>query len=596
MEEFLTNMKRTKMCGEFRATDIGKHVTAMGFVAKYRNLGSIQFVDLRDRTGILQLSFVQSDYPDVYEKSTRIRNEFVIAISGTVQPRGERNVNKALPTGEIEVIVDELRIISEADTTPFAVSELANVGETLRLKYRYLDLRRPTLQSYLITRAKITEVTNNYMSKHGFLNIETPFLGKSTPEGARDYLVPSRVHPGTFYALPQSPQIYKQLLMISGFDRYYQIARCFRDEDLRANRQPEFTQIDIEMSYVDKITDVMYMAEGLIREIFKEIKGIKLPRHFRQMKWKDAMNRYGSDKPDTRFGLELNDVTKLVKGSDFTVFENATKRGYSVRAINAKGLAHITRKEIDSYQDVVREYGAKGLAYIAIKPEGISSPIQKFFTADKFNALIEALGGETGDILFFVADKDKTVYDALGALRLAIAKKHGLIDESVYDILWVTEFPLYEYDEEEHRLVAMHHPFTSPMTEDLKYIDKNPLKVRAKAYDLVINGQEAGGGSIRIHSRDVQKKMFEKIGLSDKDINERFGFFVEAFRYGVPPHGGLAFGLDRLVMLLTGTDNIKDVIAFPKNQSAVGLMEDAPSEVEPKQLRELSIKIDGENV
>lgn len=592
MEEFLTNMKRTKMCGEFRATDIGKHVTAMGFVAKYRNLGSIQFVDLRDRTGILQLSFVQSDYPEVYEKSTRIRNEFVIAVSGTVQPRGERNINKSLPTGEIEVIVDELRIISEADTTPFAVSELASVGENLRLKYRYLDLRRPTLQNYLMTRAKITEVTNEYMSKHSFLNIETPFLGKSTPEGARDYLVPSRVHPGSFYALPQSPQLYKQLLMISGFDRYYQIARCFRDEDLRANRQPEFTQIDIEMSYVDKITDVMYMAEGLIREIFKEVKGMKLPRHFRQMKWKDAMDRYGSDKPDTRFGLELHNVTKLVKGCGFGVFQNATKRGYSVRAINAKGMASMTRKEIDSYQDVVREYGAKGLAYIALKPEGISSPIQKFFEPEQFSALIEALGGETGDILFFVADKDKTVYGALGALRLAIAKKHGLIDESVYDILWVTEFPLYEYDEEEKRLVAMHHPFTSPMTEDLKYIDTKPLKVRAKAYDLVINGQEAGGGSIRIHSRDVQKKMFEKIGLSDKDINERFGFFVEAFRYGVPPHGGLAFGLDRLVMLLTGTDNIKDVIAFPKNQSAVGLMEDAPAEVEPKQLIELSIKVD----
>lgn len=595
MEEFLTNMKRTKMCGEFRSSDIGKHITAMGFVAKYRNLGSIQFVDLRDRTGILQLSFVQSDYPEVYEKSTRIRNEFVIAVSGTVQPRGERNINKSLPTGEIEVIVDELRIISEADTTPFAVSELANVGETLRLKYRYLDLRRPTLQNYLMTRAKITDVTNQYMSKHGFLNIETPFLGKSTPEGARDYLVPSRVHPGSFYALPQSPQLYKQLLMISGFDRYYQIARCFRDEDLRANRQPEFTQIDIEMSYVDKITDVMYMAEGLIREIFKEVKGIKLPRHFRQMKWKDAMDRYGSDKPDTRFGLELHNVTKLVKGCGFGVFTNATKRGYSVRAINAKGMAGITRKEIDSYQDVVREYGAKGLAYIALKPEGISSPIQKFFAPEQFSALVEALGGETGDILFFVADKDKTVYDALGALRLAIAKKHGLIDESVYDILWVTEFPLYEYDEEEKRLVAMHHPFTSPMTEDLKYIDTKPLKVRAKAYDLVINGQEAGGGSIRIHSREIQKKMFEKIGLSDKDINERFGFFVEAFRYGVPPHGGLAFGLDRLVMLLTGTDNIKDVIAFPKNQSAVGLMEDAPAEVEPKQLTELSIKVDGEN-
>ncbi len=590
MAEFLSNLKRTKMCGEFRSSDIGKKITAYGFVAKYRNLGSIQFVDLRDRTGILQLSFVQADHPEVYEKSTRIRNEFVIAIVGTVQPRGEKNINKNLPTGEVEVIVEELRILSEADTPPFAISDLANVGETLRYKYRYLDLRRNSLQYYLITRAKLAQVVNNYLSKHGFLNIETPILGKSTPEGARDYLVPSRVHPSNFYALPQSPQLYKQLLMISGFDRYYQIAKCFRDEDLRANRQPEFTQIDIEMSYVDKITDVMYEVEGLVREIFKEIKGIKLPRHFRQLKYKDAMNRFGSDKPDTRFGLELQDVTKLVKGCGFSVFENATKRGYSVRAINAKGLSKMTRKEIDSYQEVVREYGAKGLAYISIKEEGITSPIQKFFTAEKFSELINKVGGEKGDIIFFVADKDKVVYDSLGALRLAIAKKNNLIDESIYDILWVTDFPLYEYDEEEKRLVAMHHPFTSPKNEHLKYLDKSPLKVCAKAYDLVINGQEAGGGSIRINDRAIQRKMFEMISLTEQDINERFGYFVEAFNYGVPPHGGLALGFDRMVMLLTGTENIKDVIAFPKNQSAIGLMEDCPSTVEQKQLNELGIK------
>lgn len=590
MAEFLSNLKRTKMCGEFRASDIGKKVTAYGFVAKYRNLGSIQFVDLRDRTGILQLSFVEAEHPEVYAKSTKIRNEYVIAIVGTVQPRGEKNINRNLPTGEIEVIVEELRILSEADTPPFAISDLANVGETLRYKYRYLDLRRNSLQYYLITRAKLAQVVNNYLSKHGFLNIETPILGKSTPEGARDYLVPSRVHPSNFYALPQSPQLYKQLLMISGFDRYYQIAKCFRDEDLRANRQPEFTQIDIEMSYVDKITDVMYEVEGLVREIFKEIKGIKLPRHFRQLKYKDAMERFGSDKPDTRFGLELQDVTKLVKGCGFSVFENATKRGFSVRAINAKGLSKMTRKEIDAYQEVVREYGAKGLAYISIKPEGISSPIQKFFTQEKFQELIAKLGGETGDILFFVADKDKVVFDALGALRLAIAKKNNMIDESTYDILWVTDFPLYEYDEEEKRLVAMHHPFTSPKNEHLKYLDTKPLKVCAKAYDLVINGQEAGGGSIRINNREIQRKMFEMISLTEQDINERFGYFVEAFNYGVPPHGGLALGFDRMVMLLTGTDNIKDVIAFPKNQSAIGLMEDCPSIVEEKQLNELGIK------
>lgn len=590
MAEFLSNLKRTKMCGEFRASDIGKKVTAYGFVAKYRNLGSIQFVDLRDRTGILQLSFVEAEHPEVYAKSTKIRNEYVIAIVGTVQPRGEKNINRNLPTGEIEVIVEELRILSEADTPPFAISDLANVGETLRYKYRYLDLRRNSLQYYLITRAKLAQVVNNYLSKHGFLNIETPILGKSTPEGARDYLVPSRVHPSNFYALPQSPQLYKQLLMISGFDRYYQIAKCFRDEDLRANRQPEFTQIDIEMSYVDKITDVMYEVEGLVREIFKEIKGIKLPRHFRQLKYKDAMERFGSDKPDTRFGLELQDVTKLVKGCGFSVFENATKRGFSVRAINAKGLSKMTRKEIDAYQEVVREYGAKGLAYISIKPEGISSPIQKFFTQEKFQELIAKLGGETGDILFFVADKDKVVFDALGALRLAIAKKNNMIDESTYDILWVTDFPLYEYDEEEKRLVAMHHPFTSPKNEHLKYLDTKPLKVCAKAYDLVINGQEAGGGSIRINNREIQRKMFEMISLTEQDINERFGYFVEAFNYGVPPHGGLALGFDRMVMLLTGTDNIKDVIAFPKNQSAIGVMEDCPSIVEEKQLNELGIK------
>lgn len=591
MEEFLGNLKRTKMCGEFSKADIGKKVTAMGFVAKYRNLGSLQFVDLRDRTGILQLSFVESDYPEVFKKSTAIRNEYVIAVQGTIAPRGEKNINKNIATGEVELIVSELKILSEADTTPFNVVDDVKANEQLRLKHRYLDLRRPTLQNIFITRDKIMRTTNAYMAKQGFLNIETPFLGKSTPEGARDYLVPSRVHPGNFYALPQSPQLYKQLLMISGFDRYYQIARCFRDEDLRANRQPEFTQIDIEMSYVDKIDDVMKIAEGLIREIFKETIGLKLPKKFRRITYKEAMERYGSDKPDTRFGLELNNITKLVKGCDFSVFAANTKKGHSVRGINAKGMAKFTRKEIDALQEVCREYGAKGMAYISIKPEGITSPIAKFFSQEKLNEIITAMGGEVGDLLLFVADKDKVVFDALGALRLAIAKKEKLYDEKEFDILWVTYFPLYEYDEEEKRLVAMHHPFTSPVMEDMKYLDKKPLKMRAKAYDIVINGQEAGGGSIRIHSRDVQKKMFEKIGLSSEDINEKFGFFVEAFKYGVPPHGGLAFGLDRLVMLLTGTDNIKDVIAFPKNQNATGVMEDAPNVVEQKQLDELALII-----
>lgn len=592
MEEFLGNLKRTKMCGEFSKADIGKKVTAMGFVAKYRNLGSLQFVDLRDRTGILQLSFVESDYPEVFKKSTAIRNEYVIAVQGTIAPRGEKNINKNIATGEVELIVSELKILSEADTTPFNVVDDVKANEQLRLKHRYLDLRRPTLQNIFITRDKIIRTTSAYMAKQGFLNIETPFLGKSTPEGARDYLVPSRVHPGNFYALPQSPQLYKQLLMISGFDRYYQIARCFRDEDLRANRQPEFTQIDIEMSYVDKIDDVMKIAEGLIREIFKETIGLKLPKKFRRITYKEAIERYGSDKPDTRFGLELNNITKIVKGCDFSVFASNTQKGHSVRGINAKGMAKFTRKEIDALQEVCREYGAKGMAYISIKPEGITSPIAKFFSQEKLNEIITAMGGEVGDLLLFVADKDKVVFDALGALRLAIAKKEKLYDEKEFDILWVTYFPLYEYDEEEKRLVAMHHPFTSPVMEDMKYLDKKPLKMRAKAYDIVINGQEAGGGSIRIHSREVQKKMFEKIGLSNEDINEKFGFFVEAFKYGVPPHGGLAFGLDRLVMLLTGTDNIKDVIAFPKNQNATGVMEDAPNVVEQKQLDELALIID----
>lgn len=585
--------KRTKMCGEFTVSDVGKHVTVYGFVAKYRNLGSIIFVDLRDRTGILQLNFDSGKSAELFDEAAVIRNEYVIKATGTVRRRGEKNVNPNMATGEIELEADAIEILSSAETPPFAISDLANVGENLRLKYRYLDLRRPALQNILVTRAKIVATTYQYLSKHGFMNIETPFLGKSTPEGARDYLVPSRVHPGTFYALPQSPQLYKQLLMIAGFDRYFQVVKCFRDEDLRANRQPEFTQIDLEMSYAEKPDDVMKEAEGLIREIFKNTLGMTLPGKFRRMKYAEAMSRFGSDKPDTRFGLEIHDVTKLVKKCGFSVFENATKRGMSVRAINAKGFASMTRKEIDSMQEVVREYGAKGLAYIAVKEDGITSPIKKFFADETFNALIDAMNGEKGDIIFFVADKDKTVFAALGALRLHIAKKYGLIDESVYDILWITDFPLYEYDEEEHRLNAMHHPFTSPVHADLKYLDKNPLKVRAMAYDLVINGQEAGGGSIRIHTPSLQRKMFEKISLTEQDINERFGFFVEAFNYGVPPHGGLAFGLDRLTMLITKTDNIKDVIAFPKNQSAVGLMEDCPSQVEQKQLDELEIAVGG---
>ncbi len=592
MAEFLNGLNRTKMCGEFSAKDIGKKAVVMGFVAKYRNLGMIQFVDLRDRTGIVQLCFSSEEFPGAFSKSTQIRNEFVLAAKGRVRPRGEKNINPALATGEVEILIEELKILSEAETPPFNIVDDVKVSEQLRLKYRYLDLRRPSLQRILAARAQVVSATINYMTKKGYLYVETPFLGKSTPEGARDYLVPSRTFPSKFYALPQSPQLYKQLLMISGCDKYFQISKCFRDEDLRANRQPEFTQIDIEKSYVDSIDDVMKDAEGLIRELFKKVAGVTIPRKIRRLKYAEAIERFGSDKPDTRFGLELIDVTNVVKDSGFAVFDNSTKRGMSVRAINAKGLSCLTRKEIDAYQEVVREYGAKGLAYISIKPEGISSPIAKFLNEAMLKEIIAAVGGETGDIIFFVADKNSVVFDALGALRLAIAKKENLIDESVYDILWVTHFPLFEFDEEEKRLTAKHHPFTSPLNEHIKYIEKRPLKARAKAYDLVINGQEAGGGSIRIHSRDVQERMFRAIGLSEKDINERFGFFVEAFRYGVPPHGGIAFGLDRLVMILTGTDNIKDVIAFPKNQNAACVMTEAPSEVEDNQLAELKIKID----
>ena len=591
MEELINNLKRTKYCAEFNTKDIGKQVTLMGFVAKYRNLGSLQFIDLRDRTGIIQISFDEAINADLFKKSTVIRNEYVIAVVGKVIPRGEKNINPDIPTGEIEVQAQELKILSQAEVTPFNIVDDSNTNDALRLKYRYLDLRRLPMQKRFIMRDKIVQSTRRHMAKQGFMDIETPFLGKSTPEGARDYLVPSRVHNGKFYALPQSPQLYKQLLMISGFDRYYQIARCFRDEDLRANRQPEFSQIDIEMSYVDNINDVLNVAEGLIKAIFKDTLNITFKGRFRRLKYKDAMAKYGSDKPDTRFGLELCNISRLVKGCDFGAFNKAARqRNYSVRGINAKGLAdNFTRKKIDQMQSFIKDYGAKGLAYIIIKENEISSPIKKFFSDEKLNEIIKAMDGKAGDILFFVADKDKIVFDSLGALRLNIAKEFRLFDDSKYDILWVVDFPLFDYDEEEKRLVAMHHPFTSPKNEDILILDKSPLKTKAKAYDLVINGEEAGGGSIRIHQRAVQQKMFEMIGLSEKDINERFGFFVEAFKYGVPPHGGIAFGLDRLTMLITKTDNIKDVIAFPKVQNASCLLQDAPSVVEDNQLKDLGL-------
>lgn len=597
MSEFLGQMKRTDYCGEVTTSQIGQELTVMGWAAKRRDLGGLIFIDLRDRTGIVQVVFDASvATKESFAKAESIRSEYVLAVRGKLRSRGDDAINPKMPTGEVELVAEEMRVLSDADTPPFVIEDNSAANEAIRLKYRYLDLRNASYQERLKLRSKVCNVVRNYLIDNNFLEIETPFLGKSTPEGARDYLVPSRVHPGEFYALPQSPQLYKQLLMISGFDRYFQIARCFRDEDLRANRQPEFTQIDMEMSFVDDEEDVMGIAEGLVRKVFKDCIGYDLPEKIRRMTYAEAMSRFGSDKPDTRFGLELQDVSDLVKNCAFQVFTSAIKNGGSVRMINAKGFyksadAILSRRDVDALGEFVKTYRARGLAWIAVKDEGLQSSITKFMDEATINAILERANAEVGDIIFFVADKNDVVFAALGALRLHLAEIAGLIDDSYYDILWVTEFPMLEWSEEEKRCVAVHHPFTSPKTEDLPLLDTEPLKVRAKAYDLVINGQEAGGGSIRIHSREIQKKMFNVLGFTDEQIEERFGFFIGAFNYGTPPHGGLAFGLDRLIMLLSKTDNIKDVIAFPKVQNASDLMTDAPSPVEPKQLKELSIKI-----
>ena len=591
MVDFLNGAKRTKMCGEYRASDIGSRVTVMGFVAKYRNLGNLMFIDVRDRTGIVQVAFDDNVDKTVFEKATTVRNEFVVCASGVVRSRGG-NVNANMPTGEIEILADELKILSEAETTPFVIAENAKVGETLRLKYRYLDLRRPSLQNILVTRDKVTRLLRNYLSDNGFLEIETPFLGKSTPEGARDYLVPSRIHHGEFYALPQSPQIYKQLLMIAGMDRYYQIARCFRDEDLRANRQPEFSQVDLEMSYVENSEDVMEIAEGAIKKVFTECCGLEFDKPFRRIPYEEAMRRWGSDKPDTRYDLEIHDLADAVKGSGFSVFENALSAGGSVRGINAKGLCKsMTRKDVDACADYAKSCGAKGLAYAMLKEDGsVTSSFFKFLSEDQIKAVCEALDAEKGDVIFVVADASyMTTVTTLGSLRCYLAEKYSLYDKSVFDFLWVVDFPLLEYSEEEGRYVAVHHPFTAAKPEDVPLLDTDPLKVRSNAYDIVINGQEAGGGSIRIHDPRMQEKIFSLLGLTKEEIEAKFGFFVEAFRYGAPPHGGLAFGLDRLVMIVCGTDNIKDVIAFPKVQNASCLMTGAPSGVDGKQLDELAI-------
>ena len=591
MAESMSGMKRTHRCAELSKAQVGQTVTVMGWVQKSRNKGGVVFVDLRDRSGILQIIFEENKCgTEIFEKAGKLRSEFVIAVTGQVCERAGA-VNKNLATGEIEVIAEQLRILSESETPPFHIEENSKTKEELRLKYRYLDLRRPDIQKNIMMRSRACAVIRNFLTEEGFLEIETPMLTKSTPEGARDYLVPSRVHPGSFYALPQSPQLFKQLLMVSGYDRYFQLARCFRDEDLRADRQPEFTQVDMELSFVD-VDDVIDVNERLLARLFKEIIGVDVPLPIQRMTWQEAMDRFGSDKPDTRFGMELNDVTDVVRDCEFAVFKNAIADGGSVRGINAKGQGTMPRKKIDALVAFVKDYGAKGLAYIAIQPDGsIKSSFAKFMKDEEMKALIAAMQGEPGDLLLFAADKNKIVYASLGALRLELADKMGLLDKNQYNFLWVTEFPLLEWSDEENRFQAMHHPFTMPMEEELQYIDTDPGRVRAKAYDIVLNGTEIGGGSVRIHQDDIQEKMFEALGFTKERAHEQFGFLLDAFKYGVPPHAGLAYGLDRLIMLMAKVDSIRDVIAFPKVKDASCLLTNAPDTVDEKQLEELGIRV-----
>lgn len=583
-------LKRTAKCTELTLDDVGSKQVLCGWVNRRRNLGNLIFITLRDISGIIQLVFDGGADPELFEKAGQLRSEYVIAVKGTLEARTADMVNPNMKTGAIELKAEELEILSRSQTPPFEIEESAKVSDALRLKYRYLDLRRPELQQNIIMKHKVSQLVYEYLSTNGFLNIETPMLTKSTPEGARDYLVPSRIHKGKFYALPQSPQLFKQLLMISGYDRYFQLARCFRDEDLRADRQPEFTQIDMEMSFVD-MEDVMTLNEGLLKHIFKNTLGIDIKTPFLRMKYSEAMERYGSDKPDTRFGLELCNVSDIVKDCGFKVFTDAVAGGGTVRAINAKG-ASFSRKELDALGEFVKTYNAKGLAWINIGDE-IKSSFTKFLAPEVTEALIERLGGEKGDALLFVADvKPSVVFTALSALRIECGKKLNLIDSKKFNFLWVTEFPMFEYSEEEGRLVAMHHPFTAPLDEDLQYLETEPERVHAKAYDIVLNGTEIGGGSIRIHTTEVQERMLEALKFTKEDAWERFGFLLEALKYGAPPHGGLAYGLDRLVMHITGGDNIRDCIAFPKVQNASDLMSGAPDFVEDKQLKDLKIKVD----
>ena len=591
MAESMRGMKRTCRCAELSEKNIGEEVTMMGWVQKQRNKGGIIFVDMRDRSGILQVIFEDGEINKAdFAKAEKLRSEFVIAVKGKVTARSGA-VNENLATGAIELRAEELRVLSESDTPPFPIEADSKTKEELRLKYRYLDLRRPDLQKNLIMRSKVATLIRQFLADEGFLEIETPMLTKSTPEGARDYLVPSRVHPGTFYALPQSPQLFKQLLMCSGYDRYFQLARCFRDEDLRADRQPEFTQVDMELSFVDE-DDVMDVNERLLQKLFKEILDVDIELPIKRMTWQEAMDRFGSDKPDLRFGMELKDVSEVVKGCGFGVFTGALENGGSVRGINAKGQGGMPRKKIDALVKFAKDFGAKGLAYLAINEDGTyKSSFAKFMTDDELKALVDAMEGEPGDLLLFAADKNKIVWDVLGNLRLEIAKNLDLLDKNVYKFLWVTEFPEFEYSEEQGRYLAMHHPFTMPFEDDIQYLESNPEKVRARAYDIVLNGTEIGGGSIRIHQDDVQEKMLRALGFTDEKAHEQFGFLLDAFKYGVPPHAGLAYGLDRLVMIMAHEDSIRDVIAFPKIKDASCLMTDAPNVVDDKQLEELSLEI-----
>ena len=595
MAESMQGLKRTHRCTELNESNIEETVTVMGWVQKQRNKGGIIFVDLRDRSGLLQIIFEESDVKEEgFEKASRLRSEFVIAVTGKVEARSGA-VNDNLATGKIEIRANAIRILSESETPPFPIEENSKTKEELRLKYRYLDLRRPDIQRNIMLRSKIANEIRNFMVKEGFIEIETPMLGKSTPEGAREYVVPSRVHPGNFYTLPQSPQLFKQLLMCSGYDRYIQIVKCFRDEDLRADRQPEFTQVDMELSFVD-VDDVIEVNEKLLKHISKEAIGLDVTTPIPRMTWIDAMNRYGSDKPDTRFGMELTDVSETVKGCGFGVFTGALDNGGSVRGINVKGQAEMPRKKIDALVDSAKGNGAKGLAYLCVMNDGTyKSSFAKFMKEDELKALVEKMDGQPGDLLLFAADKNKIVWNVLGALRLELAKQLGLYDENQFNFLWVTEFPLLEWSDEEERFVAMHHPFTMPMEEDWQYIDSDPGRVRAKAYDIVLNSVELGGGSVRIHQADIQSKMFEVLGLSKETAQERFGFLLDAFKYGVPPHAGLAYGLDRLVMLLVKAESIREVIAFPKVKDASCLLTEAPNTIPEKQLEELCININTES-